>query len=107
MQEPLTKLERQTLQDEMLEFPDLDLGFLERLKGLRDIASGNDLAAIAYFLRSLEAFELGSLERAISERCYGLALIRVQREVEGTFALERSDPILEHYGFAPFELDHE
>lgn len=103
--QPLTELEHQTLQGEMLEFPDLEFGLLERLAGLRSIAQGLDLAAISHFLRSLEAFEPNSLERAISERCYGLALIRVQREVEGTFALERSDPILEQHGFTPFELD--
>ena len=107
MQDALTELERQTLEGEPLEFPALSFGILERLRGLRAFASGHDLTAISYFSRSLETFELGSLERAISERCYGLALIRVQREVEGTFALERSDPILEQHGFAPFELDGE
>ena len=107
MQDALTELERQTLEGEPLEFPTLSVGILERLRGLRAFASGHDLTAISYFSRSLETFELGSLERAISERCYGLALIRVQREVEGTFALERSDPILEQHGFAPFELDGE
>ena len=107
MIDAFSELERRTLAGEMLEFPEVDLGLLERLKGLYSHATGSDLEAIAHFLRSLEFFKTGSLERAISERCYGLALIRVQREVEGTFALERADPILEQYGFAPFELDHE
>ena len=105
MRQALTKLELQILHGETLELPDLNTGLTERLKGLQSIAQGHDLNAISHFLRSLENFELASLERAISERCYGLALIRVQREVEGTFALERSDPILEQHGFEPFELE--
>ncbi len=107
MRHALTELELQILAGEPLEFPDLEFGILERLKGLQSIAQADDLSAVKYFLRSLEALEPASLERAISERCYGLALIRVQREVEGTFALERSDPILEQHGFAPFELNDE
>jgi hypothetical protein len=105
MRQALTQLELQILQGETLELPDLNTGLLERLKGLQSIAQGHDLAAISHFLRSLEFFELHSLERAISERCYGLALIRVQREVEGTFALERSDPILERHDVELFELE--
>jgi hypothetical protein len=101
----LSNLELQTLHGKNLELPDLNAGFLERLKGLQSIAQGHDLNAISHFLRSLEFFELHSLERAISERCYGLALIRVQREVEGTFALERSDPILERHEIELFELE--
>jgi hypothetical protein len=105
MPQALTKLELQTLAGKNLELPEIEFGFLERLKGLQNIAQGHDLNAISHFLRSLEFFELHSLERAISERCYGLALIRVQREVEGTFALERSDPILEQHGVEAFELE--
>jgi hypothetical protein len=105
MRHALTKLELQILHGENLELPDLNAGLLERFKGLQSIAQSHDLAAISHFLRSLEFFELHSLERAISERCYGLALIRVQREVEGTFALERSDPILEQHGVELFELE--
>jgi hypothetical protein len=101
----LTQLELQILRGEHLELPDFNAGFLERLKGLQSIAQAEDLAAISHFLRSLEFFEPSSLERAISERCYGLALIRVQREVEGTFALERSDPTLEQHGVELFELE--
>jgi hypothetical protein len=107
MMDALTELERRTLAGEVLEFPTLAFGILERLKGLRALALGEDLAAVASFSRSLEALPPGSLERAISQRCYGLALIRVQREVEGTFALERSDPILERYGFHFFDLNDE
>jgi hypothetical protein len=105
MRQALTQLELQILHNETLELPDLNTGLLERLKGLQNIAQGHDLNAISHFLRSLEFFELQSLERAISERCYGLALIRVQREVEGTFALERSDPILERHDVELFELE--
>ncbi len=105
VRQALTKLELQILHGENLELPELDSGLLERLKGLQSFAQNNDLNAISHFLRSLEDFPVNSLERAISERCYGLALIRVQREVEGTFALERSDPILERYGVELFELE--
>jgi hypothetical protein len=105
MPQALTKLELQILHGKNLELPDLNAGSLERVKGLQSIAQADDLAAISHFLRSLEYFERRSLERAISERCYGLALIRVQREVEGTFALERSDPILEQHGVELFELE--
>ena len=105
MPQALTQLELQTLHGENLELPQVNSGFLERLKGLQSVAQSDDLAAISHFLRSLESFEPHSLERAISERCYGLALIRVQREVEGTFALERSDPILEQHGVELFELE--
>jgi hypothetical protein len=101
----LNQLELQILHGEILEFPEMDFGLLERLRGFQSIAQSDDLAAISHFLRSLEAFPIGSLERAISERCYGLALIRVQREVEGTFALERSDPTLEQHGVELFELE--
>jgi hypothetical protein len=101
----LSQLELQILHGEILELPEMDFGLLNRLKGLQSIAQSDDLAAISHFLRSLEFFEIQSLERAISERCYGLALIRVQREVEGTFALERSDPILEQHDVELFELE--
>jgi hypothetical protein len=105
MRQALTQLELQILHGETLELPDLNSGLLERLKGFQSIAQNDDLNAVSHFLRSLEAFPIDSLERAISERCYGLALIRVQREVEGTFALERSDPILEQHGVELFELE--
>ncbi len=105
MRQALTQLELQILHGANLELPELKVGLNERLKGLQSIAQGDDLTAISHFLRSLGFFEPQSLERAISERCYGLALIRVQREVEGTFALERSDPILEQHGVELFELE--
>jgi hypothetical protein len=76
-----------------------------RSRGLVAIANGEDLEAVDLFRRSRDALEPDSLERAISERLYGLALIRVQREVEGTFALERADPILEREGYARFALE--
>ncbi len=62
-----------------------------------------DLQAVEYFRRSVDLLPAHSLEWAISMRLYGLALIRVQREVEGTFVLERSDPILEQFGIAHFD----
>ena len=38
----------------------------------------------------------GSVEWALLERLRGLVLIHVLREVEGTFALERADAVLDH-----------
>jgi hypothetical protein len=43
-----------------------------------------------------------SLLEATTMRLYGLALIRIQREVEGTFALERADSWLELHDCLPF-----
>jgi hypothetical protein len=76
-----------------------------RFQGLIAIAAGQDLQAVELFRRSRDAFNLASLERAVSERLYGLALIRTQREVEGTFALERADAILDCEGYATFTLE--
>lgn len=75
-----------------------------RVYGLQAWAQGNDLEAVRCFRRSSEQSSKETLEWAISERLYGLALIRVQREVEGTFALERADAVLERFGVEPFSL---
>jgi hypothetical protein len=85
--------------------PDPDPGLVLRYRGLIALATNNDLEAIQLFRQSRDVLGVDSLERAISERLYGLALIRVQREVEGTFALERADPILERFGCPAFSLE--
>jgi hypothetical protein len=75
-----------------------------RVYGLQAWASGNDLEAVRCFRRASEQSARETLQWAISERLHGLALIRVQREVEGSFALERSDAVLERFGVEPFSL---
>jgi hypothetical protein len=101
----LSSLERSLLCGRALEFGEANLGQTLRYRGLIALAHDRDLEAVDFFRQSKEVFKADSLERAISERLYGLALIRIQREVEGTFALERSDPILEREGYTAFTLE--
>ena len=101
----LSSLERSLLRGRKLEFGEVNQGHTLRYRGLIALGQDRDLEAVELFRQSTEAFKPDSLERAISERFYGLSLIRVQREVEGTFALERSDPILEREGYARFTLE--
>jgi hypothetical protein len=101
----LSSLERSLLAGQTVEFDDASLGHTLRNRGLIALGHDRDLEAVDLFRQSTRAFETDSLERAISERLYGLALIRVQREVEGTFALERADAILDREGYAAFSLE--
>jgi hypothetical protein len=101
----LSSLEQDLLSGQIFEFPETNAACALRHSGLIAIAAGQDLTAIDLFRRSRDAFEADSLERAVSERLYGLALIRVQREVEGTFALERADTILDREGYTAFTLE--
>jgi hypothetical protein len=101
----LSSLERSLLTGEVVEFGDASLGQTLRYRGLIALGHDRDLEAVDLFRQSIRAFKADSLERAISERLYGLALIRVQREVEGTFALERADAILDRDGYAAFGLE--
>jgi hypothetical protein len=100
----LSDLELRVLNGEPLSSFELPEAALERLRGLEAWASADDLGAIQHFRRSALLYELGSRDWAISERLHGLALIRVQREVEGTFSLERADAVLEALGIEPFQL---
>jgi hypothetical protein len=101
----LSSLERSLLTGQTVEFGDASLGYILRYRGLIALAHDRDLEAVDFFRQSKEVFKADSLEQAISERLYGLALIRVQREVEGTFALERADAILDREGYATFGLE--
>lgn len=85
--------------------PYMQEALFQRQLGLAAWQMGEDVAAVQYFFRSTSLLESDSLEWAISQRLYGLALIKIQREVEGTFALERSDTRLEHFGIAHFDAD--
>jgi hypothetical protein len=73
-----------------------------RVYGLQAWAVGDDLEAIRCFQYSAANMARDTLEWAVSTRLYGLALIQVQREVEGTFALEKADAVLERFGVQPF-----
>jgi N-acetyl-1-D-myo-inositol-2-amino-2-deoxy-alpha-D-glucopyranoside deacetylase len=84
----------------------MDASLYQRQLGLEAWRMGEDMAAVQHFRRSAVGFLYGSLEWAISERLHGLALIRVQREVEGTFCLERADAVLEGFGIAPFDAEN-
>jgi hypothetical protein len=101
----LSNLERGLLTGRVAEFDEASLGHTLRFRGLIALGHDRDLEAVGLFRQSTRAFNADSLERAISERLYGLALIRIQREVEGTFALERADAILDREGYATFTLE--
>jgi hypothetical protein len=107
--DPLSPPERALLEgralDAALEAAAPDAATLERWRGLAALAGERDLDAVAHLRRSVDALPLGSLERAVSERLYGLALIRALREVEGTFALERADAVLDALGVVRFGLE--
>ena len=76
-----------------------------RVYGLQAWALGDDLEVVRCFHASVSGLAQATLEWAVSMRLYGLALIRVQREVEGTFALEKADANLELLGIQPFSLE--
>lgn len=83
----------------------LNLALRWRVYGLQAWALGDDLEVVRCFYASASGLAPGRLEWAVSMRLYGLALIRVQREVEGTFALEKADATLEQLGVQPFSLE--
>ena len=56
---------------------------------------GDDRLTATLLQRARDAHPPGTLAWAVLERLLGLAFIHVQREVEGTFALERADAILD------------
>ena len=60
---------------------------------------GDEIQALTLLARAREAQAPGSPQWAYLERLCGLILIHLQREVEGTFALERADPLLEVAGW--------
>lgn len=59
---------------------------------------GEERLALTRLRRAQEAERPGSLRWAVLERLCGLVLIHLLREVEGTFALERADPVLDAAG---------
>jgi hypothetical protein len=58
-------------------------------------AEGQEVWALTLLARARDAQPPQSVGWAVLERLRGLVLIHVQREVEGTFALERADALLD------------
>lgn len=61
--------------------------------------AGDEMWALTLLRRARDDQAAGSAGWAYLERLTGLVLIHLQREVEGTFALERADPLLEAAGW--------
>lgn len=56
---------------------------------------GDEALALTLLRRARDAQPPGSVGWAVLERLTGLVLIHTLREVEGTFALERADAVLD------------
>ncbi len=65
---------------------------------VRAVQDGQEVWALTLLARARDAQVPDSVEWAALERLRGLVLILVQREVEGTFALERADARLDGSG---------
>ena len=63
-------------------------------------ADGDEWQALTLLRRARDAEAVGSVRWAVLERLAGLVLIHLLREVEGTFALERADAVLDAAGVA-------
>ena len=71
----------------------------------RAFQAGDEIRALTLLRRARDNQFTGSAGWAYLERLTGLVLIHLQREVEGTFALERADPLLEAAGWPRPALD--
>ena len=69
------------------------------------LQDGDELRAALLLRRAREGQTPGTPGYAVLERLEGLLLIAVQREVEGTFALERADTVLDAHGLGYPGLD--
>lgn len=80
--------------------PDLSASVLSviPLEAAQAFADGNERRTLTLLARARDAQTTGSAEWAVLERVSGLVLIHVLREVEGTFALERADAVLDRLG---------
>ena len=67
-------------------------------EAVQAVHDGHEVWALTLLARARDSQPAGSLPWAVLERLRGLLLIHVQREVEGTFALERADPLLDAAG---------
>ncbi|GGM08177.1 hypothetical protein [Deinococcus aerophilus] len=77
--------------------PDLNALALQLipLEAAQAFADGDERLTLTLLARTRDTQRAGSAEWAVLERLVGLVLIHVLREVEGTFALERADAILD------------
>ncbi|WP_233554446.1 hypothetical protein [Deinococcus cavernae] len=76
--------------------PDLTPGLnFVPLEAARAFADGQEFQALTLLRRAQVAYSDQSVAWAQLERLIGLVLIHVQREVEGTFCLERADARLD------------
>ncbi|MDV6373232.1 hypothetical protein [Deinococcus arenicola] len=75
--------------------PDLKLIPVEAAQAF---AGGDERLALTLLARARDLEQKGSRGWAVLERLHGLVLIHVLREVEGTFALERADALLDGLG---------
>nr|WP_255639414.1 hypothetical protein [Deinococcus betulae] len=68
------------------------------LDAAQAFVGGDERLAATLLARARDRAVPDSLVWAVLERLHGLVLIHVQREVEGTFALERADALLDQAG---------
>ena len=73
--------------------------------GLVELTPGIDGDGDPVLTQAQAAHPVGGVEWATLERLRGLVLIHMLREVEGTFALERADAVLEAAGVERPDLD--
>lgn len=71
---------------------------------VRAMREGQEVWALTVLARARDAQVPDSVEWAVLERLRGLVLIHIQREVEGTFALERADARLDAAGLVRPDL---
>lgn len=71
----------------------------------RAFGAGEEAQALTLLRRARDAEVPGSVPWAVLERLTGLVLIHLLREVEGTFALERADAVLEAADVVPPDLE--
>jgi len=87
--------------------PDLkpDLRTLVPSPAVQAFQAGDEKQALTLLCRARDAQASASPGWAVLERLVGLVLIHILREVEGTFALERADPLLDAAGLERPGLD--
>lgn len=74
-----------------------DLSFIPH-PAAQAFVAGDERRAATLLARARDLHPPGSVRWAALERLTGLVLIHVLREVEGTFALERADALLDAAG---------
>ncbi|GHF90539.1 hypothetical protein GCM10017782_29490 [Deinococcus ficus] len=85
--------------------PDDLRGRLVPEAAVRAFGEGEDRLTLRLLTRAQDAHVVGGVAWAALERLRGLVLIHMLREVEGTFALERADAVLDAAGQVRPDLD--